>query len=74
VDVLLIIPDYTTPSGGARSLFLPEPVYNALSSGAYPYALAARFETPPPWNVRYPFVNPLVQIYSLTRTMEDDDR
>jgi hypothetical protein len=44
VDVLLIIPDYTTPLGGERSLFLPQSTYAALQAGAFPYARAERFE------------------------------
>lgn len=64
VDVLLIIPDYTTPAGGERSLFLPESDYAALGAGAFPYALVARYETAPPLGERYPFVNPPVQIFA----------
>ena len=64
VDVLLIIPDYSTPVGGERSLFLPESDYAALGAGAFLYVLVAQYETPPPWGVRYPFVNPPVQIFA----------
>jgi hypothetical protein len=72
VDILLIIPDYTAPRGGHRSLFLPEAVYNALISGALPYALTARYETVPPFGIRYPFVNPPVQIFALKRPNASD--
>ena len=63
VDVLVIIPDHTTPIGGERSLFLPSEAYAALSDGDLPYRLAAHFETAPPWGDRYPFVNPPVRIF-----------
>ncbi|MGH8509056.1 MAG: ArnT family glycosyltransferase [Gammaproteobacteria bacterium] len=63
VDVVLVIPDYTAPAGGERSLFLSAAAHRALAGGTLPYVLAARFETPAPWSVRYPFVNPPVSIF-----------
>lgn len=63
VDVLLVVPDYTSPPGFERSLFLPESDYTSLVNGKLPYELAARFEVAPPWGGRFPFVNPPVQVF-----------
>ena len=63
VDVLLVIPDYSSPPDTAHSLFLARSAWQGLREGAFPYALAASFETPPPWGLRYPFVNPTVRIF-----------
>jgi hypothetical protein len=76
VDLVLIVPDYTTPVGGERSLFLPADTYAALSEGLLPYASAAHFETEPPWGARgrgrgrYPFVNPPVRIFIRSQSRE----
>lgn len=72
VDVLLIIPDFTTPAGGERSLFLPKSDYAALGAGAFPYALVACYKKAPPWGGRYPFVNPPVQIFARSRSPQGD--
>ena len=62
VDVVLLIPDYTTPAGGQRSLFLPNDDYENLVGGAFPYELERHYQTPS-WRERYPFVNPPVRMF-----------
>lgn len=63
VDVLLVVPDYTSPPGFERSLFLPAADYEALIAGELPYTRAVRLEVSPPWGGRFPFVNPPVQVF-----------
>ena len=63
-DFILVIPDYTSPPGLERSLFLAADAERALEEQTIPYALAARFETRAPLGLRYPFVNPPVRIYA----------
>lgn len=63
VDVLLVIPDYSSPPDTEHSLFLARPAWQGLRDGVFPYGLAASFETPPPWGLRYPFVNPTVRVF-----------
>ena len=60
---VLVIPDYTAPESGERSLFMPKDTYLGLQNGDLPYGLAARFETPAPLGIRFPFVNSPVRIF-----------
>jgi len=69
-DLIILVPDHSSPPGVPHNITCPPEIYRGLHDGTYGYQLAARFETPPllPWVRRprldYPSVNPPVHIFA----------
>jgi hypothetical protein len=68
-ELIVIVPDYTVPTGIPYSAACPPEIYSALLKGELGYQLAAHFETQTllPWVQRpkldYPTVNPPIRIF-----------
>jgi 4-amino-4-deoxy-L-arabinose transferase-like glycosyltransferase len=68
-QLIIVMPDYTSPKGAVYSAFCPPKIYESLLDGTLGYRLAAFFQTPPllPWVRRpaldYPTVNPPIHIF-----------
>jgi hypothetical protein len=70
-DYVLVIPDHSSLADFPYGITCPNELYDRLRDGSLGYRLAARFETPPlirwvrrPALVKYPLVNPPVQIFA----------
>ena len=68
-DMIILVPDHSSPPGVPHNITCPPEIYRGLLDGAYGYQLAAQFETPRllPWVRRppldYPGVNPPIRIF-----------
>lgn len=69
-DLIILVPDHSSPPGVPHNVTCPPQIYRGLLDGRYGYRLAAQFETPRllPWVQRppldYPSVNPPVRIFA----------
>jgi hypothetical protein len=74
-EYVLVIPDHSSLPEFPYGITCPNELYDRLRDGSLGYRLSARFETPPliPWVrrpalVKYPVVNPPVQIFTRLAT------